>query len=155
MKEEEEWCLSWLNTQDVKQALNVEFLEEVLTQKYANLNQQATEKGKSMVDEAIEATSVAANEEVYEQDLEEATRRSLIENHPVEGQSSKTPTTTIEEDDFGSTPEMPTTPFDLTADVLRKMEEENVLTVLSQHLEGSELPTLREEEPEWEVVDEP
>lgn len=41
MKDEEEWCLKWLVTTDVKKALQPEFLDEVLTTKYDSLNQKA------------------------------------------------------------------------------------------------------------------
>lgn len=96
---------------------------------------------------------MATYEEVFEQDLEEATRKSLIDNHHVEGETSKTPVVATNEEndeelvDYGSTPEQPTTPYDLATEVLQKLEEEaadgreeSVLDVLSQHLEGSEPP---------------
>lgn len=102
------------------------------------------DKGKNVIlNEEVEATAnVAANEEVIEEDVEEATRRSLIENYAVEGESSRASTTAEDEKqeeeelvDYRSSPEM-TTPYDSAAKVLRKMEEENVLSVLNQHLEG-------------------
>lgn len=132
----------------MKKALTPEFLDEVLKHKYADINQRKANKGKNVADEGAEAsTVVVADEEVYEQDVEEATRRSLIENYTTKGESSKAPTIDVENEeveeelvDYGSTLEHPTTPFDSATEVLRKMEEENVLSVLSQHLEGTELP---------------
>lgn len=58
---------------------------------------------------------MADEEEIFEEDVAEATRRSLMENYAVEGESSRhvAGTDAEEEDDdeelvdYGSTPELP------------------------------------------------
>lgn len=78
MKDEEYWCLRWLGTDNVKKALHPEFLDEVLTKKYVAENQQVADKRKGVVDEEVEAVvDIGEVEEIYEHDIEEATRRSL------------------------------------------------------------------------------
>lgn len=63
MKEEEEWCLNWLGTSNVKKALDPKLLDQVRTQKYAYLNQKIDAKNKSTVDEATYVvTYVVADE---------------------------------------------------------------------------------------------
>lgn len=53
MKDEEEWCLNWLGTKDVRKALQPKFLDEVYTEKYVEVNQQAAYKGKGVADEGV------------------------------------------------------------------------------------------------------
>lgn len=91
MDAEEQWCFSWLGTDNVKLALNEEFLEQVFTQKYVDLNQRTADKGKGVAidDDAGKAANVARNEDYFDEDDEnddiaEAIRRSLVMNYAVE-----------------------------------------------------------------------
>lgn len=50
MKEEDECCFRWLGIKDVKRALQPEFLDEVLIEKFVELNQKTAGKGKKVVE---------------------------------------------------------------------------------------------------------
>lgn len=148
MEDKKQWYLRWLGTDNVGQALDLKFVEDVLVQKYAYLNQRKVDKGNGV--EVDEEAKVATDEKAFNDDATKATRRSLLENYVVEGESSRptAKTTTIEvvdkeeEElvDYGSSPEMQTDIFDPATELLRNMEVDNVLTILSQHLESSEPP---------------
>lgn len=77
----------------MKKALHLEFLDEVLIAKYDELIQKVADKSKGIVEEeeATTIANIAKEEEISEHDLEEATRRSLLENYPAEGESSENP----------------------------------------------------------------
>lgn len=100
MDAEEQWCLSWLGTYNVKLDLNDEFLEEFLTQKNAYLNQRTADKGKGITtdDDARKEAYVGGNgdssndDDGENNDVAEATRRSLFENYVVEGEPSRVAT---------------------------------------------------------------
>lgn len=57
MEEEEAWCSKCLGIENIRQALDLEFLENVLFQKYVDLNQRTTAKGKGIA-EADKAANV-------------------------------------------------------------------------------------------------
>lgn len=89
---------------------------------------------------------MADDEEVFEEEVVEATRRSLIENNAIEGESSRLCIIAADADeddeelvDYGSMPKLPSTPYDPATEVMQKLKEEFVLNILNQHLEDSKL----------------
>lgn len=84
-------------TENIRQALDLEFLENVLVQKYVDLNQRTVDKEKDVA--KAEETSDDEDGDGDDKDdqdaaFEDARRRSLLENYGVEGEPSRAATTT-------------------------------------------------------------
>lgn len=94
MEPEEAWCLNQLGTTYLRKVLDLNFVEEVSVQKYVDLNQRTTDKGKAIADEPVDESSGDDDNDNNDDNLEDvlfeiARRRSLLENYITEGERSK------------------------------------------------------------------
>lgn len=82
MNEKEEFVLQWLNTEDVYEALNPNFIEE-----FRMLKMSSKDKGKVVLIEN-EEEEVCVNEERFQRDLIAAKMMSTLETRLPEGEPS-------------------------------------------------------------------
>lgn len=95
MDEEENFVLNWLNTEDIYEALNPSFIEEIRLKK---MSSSFKDKGKGiMVDEEEE---MDVNEEQFQRDLQQAKMISRLQTTLPEGEPSTRDGVDIEDGNF-------------------------------------------------------
>lgn len=113
--------MKWL-AENIRKALDLEFVEDVLVQNYVDLNQRTTEKGKGIAEKRADLANDKSSSDNDDDDNDDATfdearRRSLMENYDVEGEPSRDAITADDE----ATATEPT-----TTEVLEQPDEELV-----------------------------
>lgn len=164
MIDEEAWCLKWSGTENVWQALDMEFVEEIMVKKYVDLNQRI-DKGKGVAEAEEAADDEDDDDDSNNEDVvfEEARKSSVLENYVVKREPSRAATTTatttepatteileeeVEEElvDFELFPDHFEVPCDPSINVARDYEEEetvqkgiedDLMSLFTQPLESS------------------